>query len=123
MHKHWRGSSIRIAVTHVSGLKGEAGGMRSALEDGLAGWAQFRLPARRMNSARKSLPLAAVQILTIAPPASLPPTLLIYPIRFLFISTNDSEESQGESDGQYTRSTSMFRARLDSVYLIRLVYT
>ena len=69
-------------MTHLSGFKGEAGGMRSALEDSLAGWAQFRLPARRMNSARKSLPLAAVQILTVAPPASLPPALLIHPIQF-----------------------------------------
>ena len=85
MHKHWRRSGTRIALTHVSGFKGEAGGMRSALEDSLAGWAQFRLPARRMNSTRKSLALAAVQILTIAPPASLPPMLLIGPIQFLFI--------------------------------------
>ena len=85
MHKHLRRSSTRIAVTHVSGFKEEAGGMCNALEGGLTGWAQFRLPARQVDSARKSLPLAAVQILTVIPPASLPPTLLIYPIQFLFI--------------------------------------
>ena len=51
--------------------------MRNALEDGLAGWAQFRRPARQVNSARKPLPLSIAQILTAASLASLSPTALI----------------------------------------------
>jgi len=67
-------------VTHVPSSKE----MCIALEDGLAGWAQFRQLAQQLNSAHKPLTLLTVQMLIATPLASLFPTLLISVIQITF---------------------------------------
>ena len=69
----------------VPGPKGDARGKRNDTEDGLAGCAQFRRPAQRVDSARKSLTLAVVcrHYLTVASLASIPPLLLVSAIQML----------------------------------------
>ena len=54
----------------------QEGGISSA-KDVLAGRALFRRPARQVDSARKPSTLATAQILTVAPLARLPPTIMI----------------------------------------------
>jgi hypothetical protein len=85
------------------------------MEDGLAGCAQFRQPAQREYSARKSLALAVVcrSHLTIASIASLPLLLLVSAIL---------EESSGWGRRSICLICASDRGCLDIVHLISLVY-